>query len=90
MADAVNIGAFNPVVPTHKRKLLEKLVAAQTFQRHWPLWLETEVSRLVESGMDSREIVEKILHDHNVFVKMQTVVRKADAIGINVRASSEI
>ena len=88
--DAFRICLFNPVVLTHRRKLLEKLAKARSFPRHWPPWLEEKVDSQIRSGRPAREIVERVLEDDNVFVKMRTVTRKADAIGINARASAEI
>jgi len=37
---AMNIKIFNPEISTHRRKLLERLASVQTFQRHWPEWLQ--------------------------------------------------
>lgn len=38
-SDAAQIQIFNPELYTHRRKILEKLVGARTFPRHWPKWL---------------------------------------------------
>lgn len=87
--DAARIGVFNPVVMTHRRRLLERLANARTFQRRWPQWLDEKVEMLIRDGRRAREVVERILEEDNVFIKMHTVTRKADAIRLNVREPRE-
>ncbi len=76
VSDAVRIGIFNPVVMTHRRKLLEKLTNARTFQRKWPLWLEARVETLLSLNLGMREICETLLEEDNVYVKYNTLKRK--------------
>ena len=78
--DAFRIRIFNPEVLTHRRKLLEKLASAKTFPRRWPAWLEAKVGSLNRDGLPPRQIVERVLEEDGVFVKMHTVARKADAL----------
>ena len=80
--DAVRIGIFNPTVFTHRRKLLERLACAKTYPKHWPSWLNARVGQLIRNGEVPREVVEKILEENGVFVKMQTVARKAKLLGL--------
>ena len=74
--DAARIRIFNPSVLTYRRKILEKLVNAKTFPRHWPSWLKEKVDGLLDSGSSNREICERVLAEDNTFVKMYTLNRK--------------
>jgi len=73
---AANIGVFNPEVLTYRRKTLEKLVGARTFERHWPQWLEAKVTGFLDSGLDVRAIRDRILEEDNVFTRLHTLNRK--------------
>ena len=73
----MRIQVFNPVLLTHRRKLLERLAKAKTFQRHWPGWLDEKVGGMIRAGRGVREICETVLDEDNVFIKMHTVKRKA-------------
>ncbi|HVH14154.1 MAG TPA: hypothetical protein VNA15_00345 [Candidatus Angelobacter sp.] len=74
--EAVNVGIFNPEVESCRRILLERLVRAKTFPRHWPHWLEEKVNGLIRSGLGKREICERVLQDDNTYIKMQSLKRK--------------
>jgi hypothetical protein len=73
---AARIRIFSPAVPTHRRKMLEKLVSAKTFHPHWPAWLEDLVQALIVKGLPAPEIRNRLLDDHNVYVKIHTIKRK--------------
>ncbi|MDE1853893.1 MAG: LAGLIDADG family homing endonuclease [Thaumarchaeota archaeon] len=75
-AEAARIQIFNPEVLTHRRKLLEKLCSASTFQRHWPDWLETRVEGLLSQGLGAKSIRDVLLNEDRVYVKMKTLKRK--------------
>ena len=83
--DAMRIQIFNPLILTHRRKLLEKLAKASTYPRHWPSWLEEKVQGLIRRNLGTRAICETILRENNVFIKMHTVRKKmemnADGMG---------
>jgi hypothetical protein len=75
-ADAARIKIFNPEVMTHRRKILQKLTNARTFQRHWPRWLQAKAEVLLSQGLKDREICEKLLEEDNVYVKYKTISGK--------------
>jgi hypothetical protein len=72
-SDAAKIKVFNPEVMTHRRKILEKLTNARTFQRHWPRWLQAKVETLLIQGLEEREICERLLDEEDVYVKYKTI-----------------
>lgn len=74
--NAAEIRIFNLEILTHRRKLLEKLVSAKTFQRHWPRWLQARAEDLLRQGLGNREVCEKLLEEDGVFVKYNTLKRK--------------
>jgi len=73
---AARIRIFSPAVPTHRRKKLERLVSAKTFHPHWPAWLENLVQALIAKGLPAPEIRNRLLEDHDVYVKIHTIKRK--------------
>jgi hypothetical protein len=75
-ADAASIQVFNPEVLTHRRKHLEKMCNAATYQRHWPDWLEAKVKGLLCQGLDPRSIRDTLMAEDRVYVKMNTIERK--------------
>jgi hypothetical protein len=77
VTEAMKILIFNPELRTYRRKNLEKLASAKTFQRHWPEWLQVEVTRLLGSGAEPGEIRDRILNEKGVFVRLATLNRKA-------------
>lgn len=74
--EAMEIGIFNPEIPTHRRKKLEGLASAKTFQRHWPVWLQAKVTQLLSSGADAEEIRDRILEEDGVYTRLATLQRK--------------
>src|SRR3989454_9251046 len=78
--DAAKIQIFNPEIPTHRRKMLEKVVGASIFRSAWPDWLNAKIERLVKNGLGPREICIRLLEEDNVYAKMRTVKRKIDRI----------
>jgi hypothetical protein len=76
VSDAVWIGIFNPGIMTHRKRLLEKLANARTFQRQWPLWLEAKVETLLSRNLGMRDICETLVEEDNVYVKYNTLKRK--------------
>jgi len=77
LSDAARIGIFNPDVHTHRRKILEKLLGASTFERRWPVWLQEEVEKLFEAGFTVKEVRDHLFSEKNVFVKLHTLNRKS-------------
>jgi hypothetical protein len=75
-SEAARIQIFSPVVPTYRRKALEKLAAAKTFQGPWPRWLEELVQGLIVKGLSAPEIRNILLEDYDVYVKIHTIKRK--------------
>ena len=73
---AAEIQIFNPRILTHRRKLLEKLVRAETFQRRWPAWLESRVQRMLCEGLSPPAVARRIFNEDEVYIKMATVIRK--------------
>jgi len=73
---AVEMKMFNPEILTHRRKILEKLASAKTFQRHWPQWLQERIASLIGSGLDPREIRMKVLDEEGVYVRLATLRKK--------------
>ncbi len=73
---AMKIAIFSPEVNTHRRQVLEKLVGARVYPRHWPGWLTEKVNRLIRSGLSGREICERILYEDNTYVKMYSLTKK--------------
>lgn len=74
---AAKIQIFSPAVLTYRRKLLEKMVGARTFQGPtWPDWLEEVVQALIAKGLPAPEIRNRVLEDFDVYVKIQTIKRK--------------
>ncbi len=73
---AMRIMIFNPKLLTYRRRRLESLASAVTFQRRWPIWLQTEVTRLLSSGEAPRAVRDKMLEDHHVFIRLATLQRK--------------
>src|SRR2546425_4855896 len=59
--EAARIQIFNPEVLTHRRKHLERMCNAATYQRHWPAWLETRVKGLIGEGFDAKSIRDILL-----------------------------
>lgn len=72
--DAARIQLFNPDIMTYRRRLLEKLVNARSYQR-WPEWLEKRVSDMIHENIGSRDISERLLTE-GVFVRPRTISRK--------------
>lgn len=72
-AEAASIQIFNPEVLTHRRKRLERLCNAMTYQRHWPDWLEARVKGLIGEGLDPKSIRDILLAEDRVYVKMKTL-----------------
>ena len=73
---AMRIAIFNPEVDSYRRILLERLVRAHVYPRHWPGWLLEKVDQLIRLGLSKREICERILFEDNTYIKMQTLGRK--------------
>ena len=73
---AAKIAIFNPEMDTYRRKLLEKLVGANVYPRHWPSWLTKKVDHLDRLGLGKREICERILYEDNTYVKLSTLDKK--------------
>jgi hypothetical protein len=73
---ATDIKMFNPEILTHRRKTLEKLASAKTFERHWPEWLQEKVAVLLGSGLDARAIRSKVLDEDGVYIRLATLHRK--------------
>jgi hypothetical protein len=73
---AARVQIFSPDVLTYRRETLEKLVGAKTFHPHWPAWLEDLVQELIAKGLPAPEIRNRILEDHDVYVKIHTIKRK--------------
>ncbi len=73
---AAEIQMFNPRVFTHRRKLLEKIVSARTFQRRWPVWLESRVQQMLREGMSPSAIARRVFNENDVYIKMASVIRK--------------
>ncbi len=73
---AADIKIFNPEVVTHRRKILEKLASAKTFQSHWPEWLQERVTQLFGLGLDARSIRGKVLEEDGVFIRLATLRRR--------------
>ncbi len=71
--DAARIQVFNSNVLTHRRKALQKLLSARTFQRHWPPWLHDKVNRLIREGLNNPAICHRIFDEDNVYIKTKTV-----------------
>jgi hypothetical protein len=71
--NAARIQVFNPNVATHRRKALERLVSAKTFQRHWPEWLQRKVDGLIRKGLDDPVICHRIFDEDKVYIKTKTV-----------------
>ncbi len=78
---AAKMRIFSPEVLTYRRKTLEKLVNAKTFERRWPDWLQAKVTRLIASGLSTREIRDRVLDEDNVFVRLHTIKRKRAEYG---------
>lgn len=76
VGQAVEIGIFNLEVLTYRRKTLEKLAVATTFERHWPAWLQEKVNTPLDSESDINEVRDRILEEDNVFVRLKTLKRK--------------
>jgi hypothetical protein len=79
--DAMHLQIFNPEVLTHRRKALESLCSAATFERRWPDWLEARVRRLVEEGRSPRSIRDRLLFEDKVYVKIKTLKTKQRLYG---------
>jgi hypothetical protein len=73
---AADIRIFSPNVSTYRREMLEKLVAARTFQGPWPKWLEELVRVLILKGLPAPEIRNVLLENHGIYVKIHTIKRK--------------
>ena len=73
---AAQIEIFNPRLLTYRRRTLVSLATAKTFERRWPAWLQDEVTTLLNSGAGAREIRDKVLEDHHVFIRLATLRRK--------------
>jgi len=74
--DAMRLQIFNPEILTHRRKALESMCNAATFQRHWPEWLEARVKSLIDNGLNVRSIRDTLLSEDRVYVKMKTLKAK--------------
>ena len=90
LKEAAQMQIFNPHVATHRRKALEKLVSAKTFQRRWPSWLEAKVQRLLKSGFEAAEISHRIYEEDDTFVRSHTIRRKAEVFHAKMRATAVI
>jgi hypothetical protein len=77
--DAARIKIFNPNVMTHRRKQLDNVCNAATYQRHWPKWLESRVEGLMRKGLDVRSMRDVLLNKDRVYVKLKTLKRKMDS-----------
>jgi hypothetical protein len=75
---AMDIAIFNPRVNTYRRKLLEKIVGATVYPRHWPRWLSEKVDRLIGLDLTKRKICERILNENNTYIKMHTLNKKIE------------
>lgn len=73
VADASSLRIFNPLVETHRAKLLRKLATARVFQRKWPDWLDRKVKHLLRTGLDPSLIRNRILDEDRVYVKLKTI-----------------
>ena len=71
--DAFRLRIFNPEVETKRGRLLEKIANARTFQRRWPKWLDEKVNRLLEEGLDSRTIRNRVLWENDTYVKLRSI-----------------
>ena len=74
--NAARIQIFNPEVATHRRKLLEKITNARTYQRHWPEWLESRVKSLMRQGLGVKSTRDVLLNEDQVYVKLKTLKKK--------------
>jgi len=76
---AMAIEIFSQNQLSYRRKRLEALAHARTFQRRWPAWLQAKVTRLLSFGSENRDIRDRILEEDGVFVKLATLQRKRSA-----------
>lgn len=86
--EAAKIVIFNPVVLTHRQKVLTKLIGATTFERHWPTWLQAKVAGLLASGLQTVQVRNRLLEEDNVFVKLHTLSYKAKQLSAKHGSSS--
>ena len=75
---AMGIAIFNPRVNTYRRKLLEKIVGANVYPRHWPRWLSEKIDSLIGLGLSKRKICERILNENNTYIKMHTLNKRME------------
>jgi hypothetical protein len=85
----MGIAIFNPQVNTYRRNLLEKLVGANVYPRHWPSWLTEKVDRLIRLGLSKREICERVLYEDNTYIKMHNLSRKMQIRSASVHVEHE-
>jgi hypothetical protein len=71
--DAFHLSLFNPEVESHKSRLLEKIVNAHTFQRHWPEWLNAKVQQFLRDEVRPVKIGDKLLFELNTYTKLKTI-----------------
>lgn len=57
---------------------MTKLLAASTFERRWPPWLQEEVEKVFTEGLTVKEVRDHLFNEKNVFVKLHTLNRKAE------------
>ena len=77
VAAAHALRIFNPLVETHRGKLLKKLAEAHVFPYRWPSWLDCKVRRLFLEGLDPSSIRNRILDEDHVYVKLKTIKSKS-------------
>ena len=86
---AMGIAIFNPQVNTYRRNLLERLVGANVYPRHWPSWLTDKVDHLIRLGLSKREICEHVLYEDNTYIKMHNLGRKMQNRSVSVHVEHE-
>ena len=85
----MGIAIFNPQVNTYRRNLLERLVGANVYPRHWPSWLTEKVDHLIRLGLSKREICEHVLYEDNTYIKMHSLSRKMQNRSVSVHLEHE-
>lgn len=85
---AASISIFNPDVESYRKKILDRLTKADTYERHWPAWLQDKVELLARSGLSKREICEQLLLEDNTYIKMYTLSRKMKSGQIRISKGS--
>ena len=76
-ANAMNLRIFNPIVETHRGRLLQRIGDARTYRGRWPGWLHSKVDGLVAAGLDAVQIRDALLETDHTYVTLRTIKSRA-------------